>query len=206
MLHEAASPPSFIIQKIHILPQCSRALPVCQLTGVISQQTLDQPPPPHHYELDWSMKRNIGTETTEGQDRDVNVVLNGCLHHAGAGPTGGRDTQANRSAKMFHKSLLEKVDQVKRDHGDNIKHVGMVLVQRVGTAEGLPPRQVLLGSCWSSAGSASEKRPGCWSWSSVTHLLWDLVGVEDTRNRHLDFVFLLLCLAQRRLSLLQEQI
>lgn len=53
------------------------------------------------------------TETTEGQDRDGNVVLNGCLHHAGGGAN-RRDAQANRSAKMFHKSLLEKVDQVKR--------------------------------------------------------------------------------------------
>lgn len=30
-LHEAAYRPSFIIRKIHILPQCSRALPVCQI-------------------------------------------------------------------------------------------------------------------------------------------------------------------------------
>ena len=43
-------------------------------------------------------------------------------------------------------------------------------------------------------------------WRSVTHLLWDLVRVEDTRDRHLDFVFLLLGLTQRRLPLLQEQI
>lgn len=43
-------------------------------------------------------------------------------------------------------------------------------------------------------------------WSSVTHLLGDLVRVEDSRDRHLDFVFLLLRLTERRLPLLQEQV
>ena len=41
---------------------------------------------------------------------------------------------------------------------------------------------------------------------SVTHLLGDLVGVEDAGHRQLDLVLLLLGLAQRRLPLLQEQV
>lgn len=41
---------------------------------------------------------------------------------------------------------------------------------------------------------------------SVTHLLRQLVGVQDARHRHLQLVFLLLGLAQRQLPLLQEQV
>lgn len=44
------------------------------------------------------------------------------------------------------------------------------------------------------------------SWCSVTHLLWDLVRVEDARDWHLDLVFLLLGLAKGCLPLLQEQV
>lgn len=41
---------------------------------------------------------------------------------------------------------------------------------------------------------------------SVTHLLGDLMRVEDARDRHLDLVFLLLGLTERCLPLLQEQV
>ncbi len=44
--------------------------------------------------------------------------------------------------------------------------------------------------------------PSC----SFTHLLRELVRVEDSRDRHLELVFLLLSLTQRRFPLLQEQI
>lgn len=66
----------------------------------------------------------------------------------------------------------------------------------VGTAEGLLPRKCV---SWFVVVVGSSGR-------SVTHLLWDFVGVEDARDRHLDFVFLLLRLPQRRLPLLQEQV
>lgn len=46
----------------------------------------------------------------------------------------------------------------------------------------------------------------CRRCSSVTHLLRDLVGVQDARYRHLDLVFLLLGLTERRFPLLQEQV
>lgn len=42
--------------------------------------------------------------------------------------------------------------------------------------------------------------------TSVAHLFGQLVGVEDTRHRHLELVLLLLGLAKSRLSLLQEKI
>lgn len=41
---------------------------------------------------------------------------------------------------------------------------------------------------------------------SITHLLRDLMRVEDSRDRHLQLVFLLLGLAQWRLTFLKEQI
>lgn len=41
---------------------------------------------------------------------------------------------------------------------------------------------------------------------SVTHLLWDLMRVQDAWHRHLDLVFFLLCLTKCWLPLLQEQI
>lgn len=50
-------------------------------------------------------------------------------------------------------------------------------------------------------GRGGEARRG-----SVTHLLGNLVGVEDAGHRQLDLVLLLLGLAQRRLPLLQEQV
>lgn len=42
--------------------------------------------------------------------------------------------------------------------------------------------------------------------ASVTHLLRQLVRVEDAGHRHLQLVLLLLGLAQSRLPLLQEQV
>ena len=41
---------------------------------------------------------------------------------------------------------------------------------------------------------------------SVAHLLRELMGVEDAGDGHLQLVFLLLGLPQRRLPLLQEQV
>ncbi|TNN65400.1 hypothetical protein EYF80_024340 [Liparis tanakae] len=46
----------------------------------------------------------------------------------------------------------------------------------------------------------------CQSRCSVTHLLGDLVRVEDARDGHLDLVFLFLGLSKRRLPLLQKQV
>lgn len=40
----------------------------------------------------------------------------------------------------------------------------------------------------------------------VAHLLGELMGVEDAGDGHLQLVFLLLGLPQRRLPLLQEQV
>lgn len=65
----------------------------------------------------------------------------------------------------------------------------------------------LLGSCQSWDLCICLEYCTVWLiWCSVTHLLGNLMRVKDTRDRHLDFVFLLLGLTERRLPLLQKQV
>lgn len=104
----------------------------------------------------------------------------------------------------------KKGHRVKRYH---LHVVGIVLVNRHPMGGPLCCRtsrhkQVpLLGSCQSWDLCICLEYCTVWLiWCSVTHLLGNLMRVKDTRDRHLDFVFLLLGLTERRLPLLQKQV
>lgn len=146
-------------------------------------------------------------------------------HRAGVGMS-QRPTKRKLLERIYTENIcIENAGHVKRAtgrHSDHVLVVGGVVVVTVNKhpvgrpagrrAGGRHPATLqclslvslrslwwgfcLFGLLYSLAG------PG----GSVTHLLGDLVRVEDARDGHLDLVFLFLGLTERRLPLLQEQV